>query len=817
VSRVRRPRNARERISRAGFNRHPSMRALLQYAGLLPNLLDPNLKAIALHVAGAWQVIPGPASALYGQSCPVSNSAANGFESSPFWPDPSGPLIAAKDITDATAPFVAAADAQNLLGSTFWSGDHTVYTFGFATAASSANPITFSHGNFQSDGVYFQMSVPGGAVYNGAGTSQSPSAPALAGAVGTRDKWCALSVSRNGTNYVIRANGTDNTTAISVTALNPTTRNMYFGRANAAGSAMRGPLACVLFYNTAHTSAQKAAIEALLFGTYAITPTGVTPITVTRAGAVRDMGASEPENLITRSEELDAAVWTKQAGVSITPNADPGPDSSGTADLVVGLGNQSQSLFQIGATIAPNTAWTPGFWIKRVSTSGVLRATHPNGTTLGDWQINLASLSNGWEYITATHPAVTVANAFVSTTAGATGLQFFCASVVSFYLTKVQGRTGASAPSAAYVRTYADARPAGPFVFPVGDNARIAHPVKGLPCFAGTTNLLLQSETFDNASWVKTRATISANATAAPDRSVTADKLVEDTTATSTHVAQQNVTKAASALLYTYSIFLKAAERSKALLQVTNNAGTGGASATFDLITGAASGLGTSGAFTGISATSVYAGNGWWRCSVTVTSDTDTTIRGEVYPNNGSTVTYTGDGASGIYVWGAQLEQSTFAGPYVPTTTASASSVADKNSAVTPASLQQLAGDFEFEVAFTPAMQPNSTWLLDTRTPGGLLYFSAANLAFNVNDGTTADQVAISLSWNIGQTYKIKGVWQARNLYLYRDGVLVAGPRTNVAINLTGHSSVTTIGCNSSGTQNANGHVRLLYVGKPRP
>jgi hypothetical protein len=40
------------------------------------------------------------------------------------------------------------------------------------------------------------------------------------------------------------------------------------------------------------------------------------------------------------------------------------------------------------------------------------------------------------------------------------------------------------------------------------------------------TNYALQSETFDNASWVKTNLTVTANNTAAPDLTVTADKLV---------------------------------------------------------------------------------------------------------------------------------------------------------------------------------------------------------------------------------------------------------------------------------------------------
>ena len=43
-----------------------------------------------------------------------------------------------------------------------------------------------------------------------------------------------------------------------------------------------------------------------------------------------------------------------------------------------------------------------------------------------------------------------------------------------------------------------------------------------------TTNLLLRSEEFDNASWVKLNSTVTANAATAPNGSLTADKFIAD-------------------------------------------------------------------------------------------------------------------------------------------------------------------------------------------------------------------------------------------------------------------------------------------------
>ena len=78
-------------------------------------------------------------------------------------------------------------------------------------------------------------------------------------------------------------------------------------------------------------------------------------------------------------------------------------------------------------------------------------------------------------------------------------------------------------------------------------------------------------------------------------------------------------------------------------------------SADFNLAAGTSSGAGSS-------ITSV--GNGWYRCTMT-NAVLDTVNRSYVVRmNNGSEVTYTGDGSSGILICGAQLELASSATPY---------------------------------------------------------------------------------------------------------------------------------------------------------
>jgi hypothetical protein len=87
--------------------------------------------------------------------------------------------------------------------------------------------------------------------------------------------------------------------------------------------------------------------------------------------------------------------------------------------------------------------------------------------------------------------------------------------------------------------------------------------------------------------------------------------------------------------------------------------------ASFNLTTGAATNIGT-----GVGS-AVSVGNGWYRCSVVVTT---TGIRFYI-PSSSST--FAGNGTSGIYLWGAQLEAGSFATSYIPTVASQVTRSAD--------------------------------------------------------------------------------------------------------------------------------------------
>ena len=201
---------------------------------------------------------------------------------------------------------------------------------------------------------------------------------------------------------------------------------------------------------------------------------------------------------------------------------------------------------------------------------------------------------------------------------------------------------------------------------------------KGVLIEGARTNLCLQSQTFDNASWVKSRTTVSADAVAAPDGTTTAYKLLE-TVDSGTHRAYQKFTKAASAITYTYTLYLKAAERTFAHIRLAETGEVNQATVGVNLSTGE---LGTpdGSGITSISAAVTALANGWYRLSLTGTTTTDTVLTAYVMSATGLTsgdVSFAGDITKGVYIWGAQLEAAAFASSYIPTTTASATRAAD--------------------------------------------------------------------------------------------------------------------------------------------
>ena len=170
------------------------------------------------------------------------------------------------------------------------------------------------------------------------------------------------------------------------------------------------------------------------------------------------------------------------------------------------------------------------------------------------------------------------------------------------------------------------------------------------------TNLATYSEQFNNAAWSKQEITVTANAAVAPDGTQSADKLIP-TAVTSTH----QITSATLTTLTqcAFSVFAKADGYNTITILDLSVASNG---ATFNVATGTVSTI--SGTAT---ASIVPYGNGWYRCIVVANT---TGVRFYV-PTSASN--FTGDGTSGVLLWGAQVEAGDIATDYIATTTAARS------------------------------------------------------------------------------------------------------------------------------------------------
>jgi hypothetical protein len=177
-------------------------------------------------------------------------------------------------------------------------------------------------------------------------------------------------------------------------------------------------------------------------------------------------------------------------------------------------------------------------------------------------------------------------------------------------------------------------------------------------------NLLGFTEDFDNAVWTKFNTTISANTQTAPNGTLTADKIIETATFGSHYIRQVVSVNASSE--YTISFYIKAGERTKC--EIWSHEGSPRFSASIDLVAETITANANVGTATYISSSINDEGDGWYRCSVTGTygSAFNASISFLVFSDTGQQV-YAGDGESGIFIWGAQLEVGSTATEYFPT------------------------------------------------------------------------------------------------------------------------------------------------------
>lgn len=418
-----------------------------------------------------------------------------------------------------------------------------------------------------------------------------------------------------------------------------------------------------------------------------------TTATVTATASGRITYGAFRDNLLKHSQSLTRSDWTKTRS-SVSPNETTAPDGTTTACKLIEDTTATNSHFVNQSVVVVNGAlYTVSVYLKAAERTVVDLITASGAATFSAVSVNLsagtiaapktAGLPSAVASSTITSEGdgwYRVAMNFSGASGGFSGCQVRLTNGTTdaytgdgssgVYVWGGQIERSSSSSASAYIATTFLPRT-------VVDTSEGAS-TTGLLVEEARTNLLLQSAFA--ATWTASTATLTARAALSSEFATTAASLVEDNT-NAVHTTQQSVTKAASSIQYTASVYVKplAAGSARNLKIQIDDAVANGATVVINPATGATVvAPGTFGAgFTAGSVSVSAVGNGWYRVAFDATTNTATTVRVQFLLLSGTSQTYLGDAASGLYLWAAQLEAGAFATSYIPTAAASVTRAAD--------------------------------------------------------------------------------------------------------------------------------------------
>jgi virulence-associated protein VapD len=419
-----------------------------------------------------------------------------------------------------------------------------------------------------------------------------------------------------------------------------------------------------------------------------------------------------PHNILLRSQELDVngsgTPWNIIGGnVTVLADQIAAPDGTTTGDEFTsdpGTG-EHYHVYQRVTTIAANIYTTSVYikesnwdyhyvkfgdtdhWIAAVFdlSTGTVTQTDTGATSGTIVGTDITDEGDGWYrcsisgYVTATNPytSIGIAGAATGQVFNTNGdPDFDHAGGAVWYLWG--GQIEKNSQVSEYVPTTTAAAVGG--IPQSWDGTRF-----GILIEPAATNLQVQSETFDNAAWGKSRCTVTASGVTAPDGSPTAETLTEDSTATNTHQTWDQLTLGGGTVA-TASIYAKAGTRSifaftyggisgHWVTQIFDLTGAGGF--------GEVSVGGTSGTL--VDKTITALANGWYRLTLTASITNANPwlglgpaplLTGNTFAATGN-VTYSGNGTGSVNMWGVQAETGTVATSYIPTVGSTVTRVID--------------------------------------------------------------------------------------------------------------------------------------------
>jgi hypothetical protein len=331
-----------------------------------------------------------------------------------------------------------------------------------------------------------------------------------------------------------------------------------------------------------------------------------------------------------------------------------------------------------------------------------------------------------------------------------------------------------------------------------------------------STNINTYSEDFSNAVYSKENVTITTNQTTSPDGTQNADKLTDDGV-NNFHIVYPNALSITASRVTT-SVYVKNNDIQFGAIQLaTSIGGTYDTRFTIvvDLINGTITDteqVGTPNATYSIE----NVGNQWYRLNLTC-DHTGGSVASVVAGSNSGTPSsfvaalpsYVGTGKS-LFLWGMQIEASSYPTSYIPTTSASATRVAD---ACFKTGISSLIGQTQ-GVVFCDFNYIATTNTSDT-TPIRLLGSGSAGMYLEINSNNTFEVVVVNSvgtlvfnstsSAQIAGRYKFAIAYNANDYAFYLNG-------TQIAVDTSGAFASASLdslnlGMYQSGSQHLDGSI----------
>lgn len=507
---------------------------------------------------------------------------------------------------------------------------------------------------------------------------------------------------------------------------------------------------------------------------YSVIPSdGSGDLSVTRATTatrVNSQGLVElvPYNLLQYSQDFSNAYWFGETGNTITSNTTTAPDGTLTADTFTATAGNEINVHNLNGFSLADGTFTYSIYLKNNGTNlieaylfkvGVGFAARGEinfsaGTfTASIGTGSIENVGNGWFRVSLTNTYTSGTFTTGTYTTSTTGTR----SVFAWGAQLVEGSVAKD-----YQKTETRLN------IPRLDYSNGTCP--SILVEPQRTNSCLYSEDFSNASWFKINTTVNANAIVSPNGILNADKIIP-ANGNNIAVVYQSIIPAGTS---TASVYAKAGEFGGIVIA------TGTTGAFFNLTTGQYR-TAYNAAPTAYSITSV--GNGWYHCSVTLTSAADNLYIG-ANNNVSNDLTITGNGTNGIYAWGAQLEVGSYATSYIPTTSASVTRNADVISKTGISSLiGQTEGAVMIDINIDSSFAQNDMRFIDVSNGSAAnWYFIGTNLSneirFYFRTSNTAYVSFITTLTN--GRHKLAFAYANNDYVAYVDGVQVYSTSTLV-------------------------------------